>query len=35
MIDLDLDYLKRRSFWFNVRILARTLPVVLGRKGAA
>jgi lipopolysaccharide/colanic/teichoic acid biosynthesis glycosyltransferase len=35
MIDLDLDYLKRRSFWFNVEILARTLPVVLGRKGAA
>jgi lipopolysaccharide/colanic/teichoic acid biosynthesis glycosyltransferase len=35
MIDLDLEYLMRRSFWFNVEILARTLPVVLGRKGAA
>jgi lipopolysaccharide/colanic/teichoic acid biosynthesis glycosyltransferase len=35
MIDLDLEYLKRRSFRFNVEILARTLPVVLGRKGAA
>ena len=35
MIELDLEYLRRRSFWFNVRILARTLPVVLCRKGAA
>jgi lipopolysaccharide/colanic/teichoic acid biosynthesis glycosyltransferase len=35
MIELDLEYLRRRSFWFNVQILARTLPVVLCRKGAA
>lgn len=35
MIALDLEYAARRSFWFNVRILARTVPVVLLRRGAA
>jgi len=35
MIDLDLEYIEQRSFWFNVRILLRTVPVVLGGKGAA
>jgi lipopolysaccharide/colanic/teichoic acid biosynthesis glycosyltransferase len=35
MIALDLEYAARRSLWFNVRILARTLPVVLLGRGAA
>jgi lipopolysaccharide/colanic/teichoic acid biosynthesis glycosyltransferase len=35
MIALDLDYARQQSFWFNVRILLRTLPVVLLRRGAA
>jgi lipopolysaccharide/colanic/teichoic acid biosynthesis glycosyltransferase len=34
MIELDLEYVRQRTFWFNVRILLRTIPVVLGRKGA-
>jgi lipopolysaccharide/colanic/teichoic acid biosynthesis glycosyltransferase len=34
MIELDLEYAGRRSLWFNVRILARTLPVVLLGRGA-
>ncbi|MDX6681604.1 MAG: hypothetical protein QOG94_1643 [Solirubrobacteraceae bacterium] len=34
MIALDLEYAARRSLWFNVRILARTLPVVLLGRGA-
>jgi lipopolysaccharide/colanic/teichoic acid biosynthesis glycosyltransferase len=35
MIALDLDYARQRSLRFNVKILLRTLPVVLFGKGAA
>jgi len=35
MIALDLEYVRRRSLWVNVKILARTLPVVLLGRGAA
>jgi lipopolysaccharide/colanic/teichoic acid biosynthesis glycosyltransferase len=35
MIALDIEYARRPSFWFNVRILLRTLPVVLLGSGAA
>ncbi len=35
MIALDLEYARRRSLWFNLVILARTLPVVLLGRGAA
>jgi lipopolysaccharide/colanic/teichoic acid biosynthesis glycosyltransferase len=35
MIALDIEYAQRPSFWFNVRILVRTLPVALLGIGAA
>ena len=35
MIELDLEYVRRRSFWLNVKILARTPAVVLLGRGAA
>ena len=35
MIALDIEYARRPSFWLNVRILLRTLPVVLRGSGAA
>ena len=35
MIALALEYARSRSLWLNVRILARTVPVVLVGKGAA
>jgi lipopolysaccharide/colanic/teichoic acid biosynthesis glycosyltransferase len=35
MIRLDIEYARRRSLWVNVKILARTLPVVLHGRGAA
>jgi lipopolysaccharide/colanic/teichoic acid biosynthesis glycosyltransferase len=35
MIALDLDYARQRSLRFNVKILLRTLPVVLFGRGAA
>jgi lipopolysaccharide/colanic/teichoic acid biosynthesis glycosyltransferase len=35
MIQLDLEYVRRRSPWLNLWILARTVPVVLSRRGAS
>lgn len=33
IIDLDLEYIERRSFWFDVALLVRTIPAVLRRRG--
>ncbi len=33
-IRLDLDYVQRRSLWFDLRILLRTVPAVLRARGA-
>lgn len=33
-IRLDLHYVEHRSLWLDARILLRTLPAVLGRRGA-
>lgn len=35
MIALDLDYARDQTFWLNVRIVVRTVPVVLLGRGAA
>jgi len=35
MIELDLEYVRGRSLWTNVKILCRTVIVVFSRKGAA
>jgi len=34
MVRLDIDYSKRRSLWLNLWILLRTVPAVLGARGA-
>ena len=34
MVDLDVDYLERRSLWLDLKILARTIPVVTSKQGA-
>ena len=34
MIDLDLEYLKRRSTFLDIRILVETIPAVLSGRGA-
>lgn len=34
-IDLDLEYARRSSFWFDVRILLKTVVVVFTGQGAA
>ena len=31
---LDIQYLEKRSFWFDLGILLRTIPAVLSREGA-
>lgn len=33
-VRLDLYYIRNYTFWFDIQILWRTLPVVLGRRGA-
>lgn len=33
-IDLDLEYVERRSFWFDIWVLLRTIPAVLTGRGA-
>lgn len=35
MVALDIEYVQQRSLRLNLRILARTLPVVLSRRGAS
>jgi len=35
MFRLDLDYVARRSFWFDLEVLMRTVPAVIAGKGAA
>jgi lipopolysaccharide/colanic/teichoic acid biosynthesis glycosyltransferase len=35
MVALDLEYVKTRSVWLNVRIIAKTVPAVLRARGAA
>jgi lipopolysaccharide/colanic/teichoic acid biosynthesis glycosyltransferase len=35
MIALDIEYVVRKSFWLNLAIIARTVPVVISRKGAS
>jgi len=34
MVELDLEYVDRRSLWLNIKILARTVRVVLSGRGA-
>jgi lipopolysaccharide/colanic/teichoic acid biosynthesis glycosyltransferase len=35
MVALDVEYVRRRSPWLDLSILARTLPVVLSGRGAS
>ena len=34
MIALDVDYIRRRSLWLNLKIIVRTIPAVLSARGA-
>ena len=33
-VALDLEYINNRSLWLDLKIMANTLPVMIGRKGA-
>ncbi len=33
-VALDLEYITNRSLWLDISIMSRTLPVMIGRKGA-
>ncbi|MDP9302126.1 MAG: sugar transferase [Actinomycetota bacterium] len=34
-LDIDIEYIERRSFWLDLSILLRTLPAVLSGRGAS
>ena len=34
MVELDIEYIRHQSFWFDVAILLRTIPAVLSTRGA-
>jgi lipopolysaccharide/colanic/teichoic acid biosynthesis glycosyltransferase len=34
MVQMDLEYIQRQSFWYDVKLLILTIPAVLSRKGA-
>jgi lipopolysaccharide/colanic/teichoic acid biosynthesis glycosyltransferase len=34
MIQMDIDYARRASFWFDLKILVLTVPAVLSCRGA-
>ena len=34
-LELDIEYVRRRSFWLDLGILFRTIPVVLSGRGAS
>jgi lipopolysaccharide/colanic/teichoic acid biosynthesis glycosyltransferase len=34
MVDMDLEYIERRSFWLDFKLLALTIPTVLFTRGA-
>jgi lipopolysaccharide/colanic/teichoic acid biosynthesis glycosyltransferase len=35
MVRLDVEYTRRRSLWFNITLLVRTVPAVLSGRGAS
>jgi lipopolysaccharide/colanic/teichoic acid biosynthesis glycosyltransferase len=34
MVQMDLEYIQKQSFWYDVKLLFLTIPAVLSRKGA-
>ena len=35
MVQMDLDYIQKQSFWYDIKLLLLTIPAVLSRKGAS
>lgn len=34
MVQMDLEYMQKQSFWYDLKLLLLTIPAVLNRKGA-
>jgi lipopolysaccharide/colanic/teichoic acid biosynthesis glycosyltransferase len=34
-LELDVEYVERRTFWLDLTILVRTVPVVISGSGAS
>jgi lipopolysaccharide/colanic/teichoic acid biosynthesis glycosyltransferase len=35
MVEMDLEYIEKQSFWYDIKLLFLTIPAVLNRKGAS
>lgn len=35
MADMDIEYIERQSLWLDLKLLLKTIPVVLSKRGAA
>ena len=33
-VEMDIEYIKKRSLWFDFKLLLKTIPAVLSKKGA-
>jgi lipopolysaccharide/colanic/teichoic acid biosynthesis glycosyltransferase len=33
-VELDLEYIRRRTFWFDLALILRTIPAVIRARGA-
>jgi lipopolysaccharide/colanic/teichoic acid biosynthesis glycosyltransferase len=33
-LEMDLEYIERRNYWFDLKLMLRTLPAVLSADGA-
>jgi lipopolysaccharide/colanic/teichoic acid biosynthesis glycosyltransferase len=34
MLRMDIDYIRKATFWFDLKILFLTIPAVLSKRGA-
>jgi lipopolysaccharide/colanic/teichoic acid biosynthesis glycosyltransferase len=34
MVQMDLEYMQKQSFWYDLKLLLLTIPAVLNRQGA-
>jgi lipopolysaccharide/colanic/teichoic acid biosynthesis glycosyltransferase len=33
-VDMDVEYIEKRSLWFDVKLIVRTIPAILFPEGA-
>ncbi|MFW6015404.1 MAG: sugar transferase, partial [bacterium] len=33
-IEMDLEYITKRNFWYDIKLILKTVPALLGDEGA-